>query len=232
MHILALADEPVQRLWGEYGRETLKKADLILSAGDLPASYLSYMTCFSSAPVVYIHGNHDAGYEKKPPEGCVCVEDTIYTVNGLRVLGLGGSMKYRPAPNMFTERQMAARACRLWWKLRRSKGFHILLTHDPDDLAFAEYHGDFCLFICVIADHDISTVGNGISGIGLRLSGGSRGWSVRLKCSQIRCSFFSCDMAKCLIWYITAYSAAKRFSTAPGDTADKCLAIHIQQAVR
>ena len=50
MHILALADEPVQRLWGGYGQETLKAADLILSAGDLSAAYLSYMTCFTSAP--------------------------------------------------------------------------------------------------------------------------------------------------------------------------------------
>ena len=49
MQILVLADEPVQRLWSEYGRETLQKADLILSCGDLPSSYLSYMTCFSSA---------------------------------------------------------------------------------------------------------------------------------------------------------------------------------------
>ena len=52
MHILALADEPVQRLWSEFGLGTLRAADLILSAGDLPSAYLSYMTCFCSAPVV------------------------------------------------------------------------------------------------------------------------------------------------------------------------------------
>ena len=77
MHILVLADEPVQRLWGEYGLETLRAADLILSVGDLPASYLSYMTCFCPGPVVYVHGNHDDSYNRKPPEGCVCAEGHV-----------------------------------------------------------------------------------------------------------------------------------------------------------
>ena len=132
MHILALADEPVQRLWGEYGRETLKKADLILSAGDLPASYLSYMTCFSSAPVVYVHGNHDDGYPDKPPEGCVCAEGHVVMVKGIRVLGLGGSMRYRPGcPTMFSEEEMARRIKKLEREIRRCGGFDILLAHSP-----------------------------------------------------------------------------------------------------
>ena len=35
MRILAIADEPDQRLWGDRCRELLKDVDLILSAGDL-----------------------------------------------------------------------------------------------------------------------------------------------------------------------------------------------------
>ena len=96
MRILVLADEPVQRLWSEYGKETLREADLILSCGDLPSSYLSYITCFSSAPVVYVHGNHDLNYETKPPEGCINAEGHVVLVHGIRILGLGGSMRYRP----------------------------------------------------------------------------------------------------------------------------------------
>ena len=60
------------------------------------------------------------------------MDDEICEVGGVRVLGLGGSMRYRPdEPYMFTEQQMARRVRRLWWKLRRSKGFDILLTHAP-----------------------------------------------------------------------------------------------------
>ena len=72
------------------------------------------------------------GYDRKPPEGCICVEDDIYIFQGVRILGLGGSMRYRPdEPYMHTERQMAVRALKLWPKLLRHRGFDILLTHAP-----------------------------------------------------------------------------------------------------
>ena len=132
MRILVLADEPVQRLWSEYGMDTLKQADLILSCGDLPSSYLSYMTTFSSAPVVYVHGNHDHTYEKKPPEGCINAEGHVVLVRGIRILGLGGSMRYKPdSPHMYTEPEMRRRIWRMGFSLRRSRGIDLLVTHAP-----------------------------------------------------------------------------------------------------
>ena len=62
MKILAIADEPSNRLWSEQCREALRGVDLILSAGDLPGTYLSYLTCFTNAPIVYVRGNHDDRY--------------------------------------------------------------------------------------------------------------------------------------------------------------------------
>ena len=132
MQILVLADEPVPRLWSEYGRETLREADLILSCGDLPAAYLSYLTCFSSAPVVYVHGNHDLNYQKKPPEGCINAEGHVILARGIRILGLGGSMRYRPeVPCMYTEREMSGRIRSLRRELKGTGGFDLLLTHSP-----------------------------------------------------------------------------------------------------
>ena len=131
MKILLLSDTADPALWDYLDRSLLEGIELVLACGDLPAEYLSFLTCFTHAPILYVHGNHDSGYEEKPPEGCVCVEDQIYTVNGLRVLGLGGCMKYRPAPHMYDEREMAARVRRLWWQLYRNMGFDILLTHAP-----------------------------------------------------------------------------------------------------
>jgi len=132
MHILVLADEPVDRLWGELGKDTLRKADLILSCGDLPASYLSYMTCFSAAPVLYVHGNHDYRYASSPVEGCVCADGHVLEVGGVRILGLDGSIRYRPdAPCMYTEEEMARRIVGLRRELRQSGGFDILITHSP-----------------------------------------------------------------------------------------------------
>ena len=132
MKIMVLADVADKALWDYLDRRLLEGIDLILSCGDLPAEYLSFLTCFTNAPILYVHGNHDKGYDRKPPEGCTCVDDEICVVNGVRVLGLGGSMRYRPGePYMHTERQMARRARKLWWKLHRHKGFDILLAHAP-----------------------------------------------------------------------------------------------------
>ena len=131
MRIMLLADEPDKALWDYLDRRLLEGVDLIISCGDLPAEYLSFLTCFTHAPILYVHGNHDEGYETQPPEGCVCIDDTLYVHNGVRILGLGGSMRYRNGAHMYSERQMAARARRLRWKLWRSKGFDILVTHAP-----------------------------------------------------------------------------------------------------
>ena len=132
MRILAISDEPSPRLWGDHCREALSGVDLILSAGDLPAKYLSFLTCFTSAPVVYVHGNHDDRYEQDPPEGCLSAEGKIVLVKGVRILGLGGSVRYRPdAVNMYTEKEMASRISSLHRKIRSAGGFDILLTHSP-----------------------------------------------------------------------------------------------------
>jgi len=131
MRILVLADHESKYLWDFYEKEKLENIDLILSAGDLNASYLSFLTTLSNVPVLYVHGNHDDKYETKPPEGCICIENQIYEFQGVRILGLGGSMRYKPGKNQYTEKEMQARVRRLWYQLRKKKGFDILLTHAP-----------------------------------------------------------------------------------------------------
>lgn len=106
--------------------------DLIISCGDLKASYLTFFATFSHAPLLYVKGNHDGHYEDRPPEGCVCIEDDIFVFRGVRILGLGGSMEYIPgADNQYTERGMERRIKKLWWKLKKNKGFDILVSHAP-----------------------------------------------------------------------------------------------------
>lgn len=104
MKILLLADQAEPTLWEHLDKRKLEGVELVLSCGDLPASYLSFLTCFTSAPILYIRGNHDDRYDKHPPEGCECIEDQVVTVGGLRILGLGGSMRYNRGINQYTER--------------------------------------------------------------------------------------------------------------------------------
>lgn len=153
MKILLLADQAEPTLWEHLDRHKLEGVELVLSCGDLPAEYLSFLTCFTAAPILYVHGNHDSRYTRKPPEGCICIEDDVYVHNGLRILGLGGSMRYRPGPHMYTEREMRKRVKKLRFKLWRSKGFDILLTHSPayqlgDDTDLA--HTGFQVFLDLI----------------------------------------------------------------------------------
>ena len=70
-------------------------------------------------------------YKVKPPEGCICIEDNIYEYEGIRFLGLGGSNRYKPGDNQYTQKEMTKRVKKLWWKLKRNKGFDVLVTHSP-----------------------------------------------------------------------------------------------------
>ena len=131
MKILVIADQESKYLWDFYEKGKLDGLDLIISCGDLKATYLSFLATFCSAPVLYVHGNHDGKYDTLPPEGCISIEDDIYVHNGVRILGLGGSMCYNYGPHQYTEKEMCKRVRKLRRKLRKHKGFDILVTHAP-----------------------------------------------------------------------------------------------------
>lgn len=131
MKILAIADEESKYLWDFYEKSKLEGIDLIISCGDLNPHYLSFLTTFSTAPVLYVHGNHDGKYERIPPEGCIDIEDKIYVHEGIRILGLGGSMLYTGGAHQYTEKDMKKRVRKLWFQLLRHRGFDILVTHAP-----------------------------------------------------------------------------------------------------
>ena len=121
MKILAVADEESKALWDYFDKSKLEGIDLIISCGDLDPRYLSFLATFTTVPVLYVHGNHDGKYDQVPPEGCICIEDKIYVHKGVRILGLGGSMRYKPGPHQYTERQMKQRVAKLWLKLLRNE---------------------------------------------------------------------------------------------------------------
>lgn len=131
IRILVLSDHPCKALWDFYDKKRFEDIDLIISCGDLPSAYLSFLATFFSGPVLYVHGNHDEKYIDDPPGGCINIEDTIFIFEGIRILGLGGSMRYKPGPFQYTQPQMYRRVMKLWWKLKRNRGFDILVTHAP-----------------------------------------------------------------------------------------------------
>ena len=131
MKLLLISDEEEKALWDYYTPGRLKGVDLILSAGDLKAEYLSFLVTMANKPLLYVPGNHDVSYETKPPEGCENIAGKLVKVNGLRILGLGGSYLYNRGPNQYTDRQMRRRIRKLWLKLKLAGGVDIVLTHAP-----------------------------------------------------------------------------------------------------
>lgn len=139
MKILVVSDEESKSLWNYYTPDKLEGVELILACGDLKREYLEFLVTMTNVPLYYVAGNHDKRFVENPPEGCICIDDRVVVYKGLRILGLGGSMRYKDGPYMYTEKEMKRRInnIKLKGKIKRHKGVDILVTH-----AAAKGYGD------------------------------------------------------------------------------------------
>ena len=131
MKILALSDEVCPAFYDYYIPGRFDGYDLIISCGDLRAEYLSFIVTLAKAPVLYVHGNHDTSYHVRPPEGCDCIDDDLVCIKGLRILGLGGAVRYNTGAHQYTESEMRRRIWRLKRKIRKYGGVDIVVSHAP-----------------------------------------------------------------------------------------------------
>ena len=131
MKILAVSDTKDSGLYDYFSKDKVDGVKLFLSCGDLSKNYLEFLVTMVNKPLAYVRGNHDEGFREDPPEGCDCLEDTVLVINGIRIAGLGGSMKYKDSEEMYTEKQMEKRVRRLKKKIEKAGGLDILVTHAP-----------------------------------------------------------------------------------------------------
>ena len=132
MKILLISDEIHEVLYSYFKKERWQDIDLILSAGDLKAKYLSFLvTLIDKAPLYYVRGNHDTDYEDNPPAGCEDIHGQIIEYKGLRILGLEGSKYYNGQGIQYTERGMKWQVYKLWPKFFFNNNIDIILTHAP-----------------------------------------------------------------------------------------------------
>jgi hypothetical protein len=174
VRILAVSDEVDERLSDD--PRTAGPVDLMLACGDLPFEYLNVLQRWLDAPLAFVPGNHDpdvagyhlsrrglpvrAGMPATPPwpPGAVNADGRVVDLAGLRLAGLGGSVRYSDGPNQYSQRQQQRRARRVgnaarWRRWRDGRGVDIVLAHSPaagvGDAPDPAHHGSTALVTLV-----------------------------------------------------------------------------------
>lgn len=135
VNILAVADEEVPKFHekhDKYKKDEYEGIDLILSCGDLSYHYLNYIADVAHCNVYNVFGNHDELFPEDEPLGCIPIDGKFIVVKNIRILGLGGSMKYRECKkHQYKEEEMVKRVKKLRKSIDKAGGFDILVTHAP-----------------------------------------------------------------------------------------------------
>ncbi len=131
MHLLCVSDTVVPELYNQFKPDKSNPVDLVISCGDLPPEYLSFLRNTLRAPVYYVRGNHDIRYDRKPPERCLNIHGRIVRHGPLRILGLEGSRWYNDGPIQYTEEQMRYMVWRLRPRIWFRGGLNLIVTHAP-----------------------------------------------------------------------------------------------------
>lgn len=146
LRVLAVTDEVDERIYSPSIRERMADVDIIVSCGDLPASYLEYLTDALHRDLYYVLGNHAEEITRvgergvpRHPEGCIDVGFKVVRdpMTGLIIAGFPGSLRYSDGDLVqFTELQMRWRMIRmaprlLWNRMRYGRALDLLVTHAP-----------------------------------------------------------------------------------------------------
>ena len=132
MKLLLVSDVESKYIWDYFDKDKFKDIELVISCGDLKSCYLSFLVTMINTPLIYVKGNHDSDYILNPPEGCQCIDDSIYRFKNLNFVGLGGSYKYNNSGGFqYTEKKMMNRFKKLKLNIKHQGGIDILVTHAP-----------------------------------------------------------------------------------------------------
>ncbi len=145
MKILCVSDTVVQQMENAaHLRRRYSDIEMILSCGDMPTTYLEFITSVLNVPLFYVRGNHDTGYVERPPGG-ENLHRRYFNYHGIRFFGIEGSIKYNNSPIQYSESEMngfvlqAALPLYLQRLSGKKHGVDIFVTHAP---AFGIHDGD------------------------------------------------------------------------------------------
>ena len=115
--------------------ERFEDVDLIVGCGDLPVDYLEFVVSMLNVPLVYVPGNHDPDQYAVP--GGVAIDGKFVKISKLRIVGLGGSNRYKPkGKHQYTEGEMRFRVFQLMLTAFSKSPFQmnkvdLFVTHSP-----------------------------------------------------------------------------------------------------
>lgn len=131
LKMLLVSDQESKFIWDHFDRSRFLGVDVIVSCGDLKASYLSFLTTMVAAPLLYVPGNHDGAYISAPPEGCDDLTEKMFSIKGIRFIGFGGANSRSPKPFHYTEKDLSRQIVRRLPEICSNGGFDVLVTHAP-----------------------------------------------------------------------------------------------------
>jgi len=136
--ILCVSDTVVQQMENAaHLRRRYHDVELLVSCGDMPAAYLEFITSVLNIPLFYVRGNHDTGYDERPPGG-INLHRHFIDYHGISFFGIEGSLKYNNSPIQYTQFEMEQMIIQsavplTYHRLRRGgkRPVDIFVTHAP-----------------------------------------------------------------------------------------------------
>jgi Icc-related predicted phosphoesterase len=133
--ILCVSDTVMQQMENAaHLRRRYHDVELLVSCGDMPAAYLEFITSVLNIPLFYVRGNHDTGYDERPPGG-INLHRHFVEHKGITFYGIEGSLKYNNSPIQYSQFDMNTMvlqsAASLLLQRLQGKGIDIFVTHAP-----------------------------------------------------------------------------------------------------
>ena len=142
LQVLSISDSVSQQVYSSQIRHLFGEADLAISCGDLPYYYVEYVVSALDVPVFYVRGNHakkveygNAG-QRTAPAGATDLHRRVVYRKGLLLAGIEGSVRYKPGPFQYTQRQMWGYVWQMVPRLLLNRAVYgryldIFVTHAP-----------------------------------------------------------------------------------------------------
>ena len=118
-----------------YLQRSFADVEVVVSCGDLPASYIEFVTSILNVPLFYVRGNHDQSYAYRPPGGDN-LHQRVICYRGVWFAGLEGSMRYNRGDVQYGEVEMLLNVLHfapgmLLRRAIRGSGVDVMVTHAP-----------------------------------------------------------------------------------------------------